>query len=374
MDINLKRIRSLIAFGSTLLITPAVTIANEGTSDAFLAGYLTAILEKELGWEKGSYHLDVRGHRAMITLQEDDVERRNGLEEKLMKIENIEGMNIQVQIAETASESQTSKPKKRHSFLGLQPDTTPFPTGDLFWPLIADPKQPQFFASYRRYDTDVDTVNLGAVGYGETFGLYRHKGKRRGDSLQLSIAAGLFAQFNLDAPSKDLINADYVVGFPLTYRYGPLSARLRVYHQSSHLGDEFLLNERPERVNLSFESVEFLVSYDWNTLRIYLGGERLIDPEPSSLNTEGAHGGLEYRGTQPILWGGHLVGGLDLKSWEEHDWSIDLSLKIGLEFGRANPGSHRLRLMGEAYDGHAPHGQFYNSEISYYGAGIYLGF
>jgi len=58
----------------------------------------------------------------------------------------------------------------------------------------------------------------------------------------VSLFGAVFAQFNLDTPSFDLLNADYLVGPELTLRHGRWSGRVRFYHQSSHLGDEFLLN------------------------------------------------------------------------------------------------------------------------------------
>lgn len=54
-----------------------------------------------------------------------------------------------------------------------------FPSDDVFRPLMADPKQPQFFATYqsvqRREPTSTVTgvgksVNVGSVGFGENFG------------------------------------------------------------------------------------------------------------------------------------------------------------------------------------------------------------
>lgn len=357
-----------------LLLCPLTVVADEEISDEFLAGYLTSVLEREFDWERDSYRLKVHDGVATVTLPEEDTDRRTQIESALPVIEGLQGVNILMKQAAVVAEQPVTARRKLYSFLGVTPDTTPFPVGDLFLPLLADPKQPQFFVSYRSYETSVDTLNLGAVGFGETFGLYRRDGKRQGDGLQVSIAGGLFAQFNMDAPSSDLINADYVIGLPVTYRHGPLSARLRLYHQSSHLGDEFLLNVQPERINLSFESLELLFSYEWRGLRGYLGGEYLIDRDPSDLEPGGLHGGLEYRGRRPLLFGGRLASALDLKSWEEHDWSVDASLKVGLEFGTAQPGHRRLRLMAEAYDGHAPHGQFYQEEISYFGLGAYFGF
>jgi len=342
--------------------------------DAFLAGYLEAVLERELGWPRGTFALTVEHGLATVTLPQEDEERRAQLTTRLPIIEGLQGVNVVVAAPAPAKAPPPTVRRRVYSFLGITPDTTPFPVGDLFLPLLADPKQPQFFASYRLYDTPTDRAHLAAVGFGETFGLYRREGERPGDGLQVSLAGALFAQFNLDAPSNDLVNADYTIGLPVTYRHRPWSMRLRVYHQSSHLGDEYLLRAHPQRVNLSFESAEFIGSYEWRNWRAYLGGEYLFHHEPADLKPGGYHGGLEYRGKAPLLFGGRLVGGVDLKSWQEHAYSVDTSLKVGLEFGAAQPGRRRLRVMAEGYRGYAPHGQFYDDKIRYFGVGVYLGF
>ena len=167
------------------------------------------------------------------------------------------------------------------------------PVGELFWPLLADPKQPQFYVSARNYKVSGETVTAAAVAYGETFGLYRWN--RPQGRWQVSLAGALFAQFDLESASHDLVNADYTLGVPVSYRRDAWSVRLRVYHQSSHLGDEFLLRNHPERINLSFESLEVLASREGQKWRGYFGGEYVIHREPSDLRPGGLHGGVEYR-------------------------------------------------------------------------------
>ena len=196
-----------------------------------------------------------------------------------------------------------------------------------------------------------------------------------GDGLQLSVEASLVARFNMSTPSYSLINADYSIGIPLTFRSGAHSIRFRLYHQSSHLGDEYLLSANPpNRINLSFEALELLYSFEWRGWRGYAGGEYLIRKDPADLKPGMAHWGIEYRGTRPLLWKGRLVGGVDWKSYEEHAWAKDTSVKVGLEFGRPNPGQRRLRLMAEWYRGYDPRGQFYMNRVEYYGLNVSLGF
>lgn len=189
----------------------------------------------------------------------------------------------------------------------------------------------------------------------------------------------MFAQFDMDFDSKDLINADYVIGFPLTWRRGAWAGRLNLYHQSSHLGDELLLREGgPERINLSFEA---LVARDLGPWRIYGGGDYLIDPEPEGLASGILHAGTEYRHAGSAFGVGRLgrarwTGAADLKSLEEHDWSIAWTLRAGLELSPvgASPGPRRSwSLLIEAYEGPAPWGQFYQDDVSYLGLGFHRG-
>lgn len=263
--------------------------------------------------------------------------------------------------------------------------TVHLPRGDLFEPLLADPKEPRTFGAWVFSSTDDPTFgspDVGLAGFGDTWGLTLWPGAREGDGLQLSISGGVFAQFNMDTPSRDLINADYVIGIPLTWRRGSTSARLRLYHQSSHLGDEFLLAENPERLNLSFESLELLVSRNLGFWRVYGGGEYFLNPEPESLQELTGHAGVEYRHPARLVDFGRFgdarfVAALDVKSSETQDWREAVSFKTGLEVlaaGQTEADPDRSwSLLLEAFDGPAPYSQFFTLDVSWWGLGIQLG-
>lgn len=94
-------------------------------------------------------------------------------------------------------------------------DKTPpeaLPLSDPFKSLIADPKEPHFFQSYLRTDLQGTEFNMGTVGFGEYFGFYRGNGLLGGDGLQLGLSGVMLSQFNLDAPSANLLNTDFVTG------------------------------------------------------------------------------------------------------------------------------------------------------------------
>ena len=258
-----------------------------------------------------------------------------------------------------------------------------FPSDDVFRPLIADPKQPQFFAIWQqsRLRAENSSFSLGSVAIGENFGIYT---KRKGcDGWQVGLLTGVFAQFNLDEKNAALINTDFNVGLPLSWRSGNWSARLRYYHQSSHLGDEFL-GSHPEIKPSSFilEEAEGILSYDYRWLRLYGGAAVLVHREPSTIDRTRVQWGFEARAPamrtrilEPFLK--HLVvtpmvSG-DFKSHEELGWIINTNVVGGFEWSRTGS-RRRFRILATYFHGHNPYGQFYNQKIESIGVGAYFTF
>src|SRR5690242_13801777 len=110
-----------------LLITAAN--AAERADDRFLQGYVAAILEQQLGWAAGTFQVYVRGRIVTVVMNADDPVQREKAERALAHIDDVEQVHIVVSSAVPQAENQP----------------VVFPAGDLFRPLIADPKQPQFF-------------------------------------------------------------------------------------------------------------------------------------------------------------------------------------------------------------------------------------
>ena len=255
-----------------------------------------------------------------------------------------------------------------------------FPEDQIFCPLVADPKEARSFVSFlhgtfRSLDDPTgEGTSIASVGLGDSFGLVRSGGPESGEGVQLDVIGSIFAQFDLGAPSNDLINADYIIGLPLTFRRNGCSVRAKLYHQSSHLGDEYLLrSEDIVRENLSFESVELLVSQELGLLRAYVGGEWIFRREPDTLPDSLFHAGVELRTGRARKV--QMVAGVDVKTTELHDWSPAVSGRVGLEVGRPGPEGHPGRLIMlllELYEGPSPYGQFFQDDISYIGAGIHF--
>lgn len=242
----------------------------------------------------------------------------------------------------------------------------------LFRPLIADPRWPHFSISYQYYFDDDELKNVGATSFGETLPFYRSRAF--GGQWQIGIQAAVFAIFDLDSESMDLINADYWVGIPLSYKKENFSSLLRLFHQSSHLGDEFLLRSRVDRINLSYEVLDFKVSYDLREwIRLYSGIGHLIRREPADLDPWSVQYGLELR--SPSAYGVFRpVAGADFKNREESGWNTDMMLSLGIFIESEKTVWNKLHIMIEYFNGRSPHGQFYERYIEFLsiGTGFYF--
>jgi hypothetical protein len=251
--------------------------------------------------------------------------------------------------------------------------TEALPPTDLFQPPLADLREPRTTISYLNYASrkeadDHDGPNdAGSVSLGDTFPI-ANIARSDGSTLQFGIEAGIFSLFDLNGESNDLVNADYLGGFNLTYQDARWSVRGRFFHQSSHLGDEFLLNNPDiERLNLSYEEANFLLSYHWNWLRLYGGGGAIFRSEPD-LDPFSGQFGIELRAADAIE-GLDLIFAADFQAREELDYNINESYLAGVGLNKYN--DRELRLMGGYYSGYSPNGQFFGDEVEFWSLGLY---
>jgi len=371
MDEALRR--AVLALG-LLLLAGAPAAAATGSEDAFVAGYAAAILEREFKLTAPSLRVD----NGVISVRLSDLRGadRDRVQTALQAIRGV----VRVEILEPGTEPSVAPPVASDPTATTPPlrvlmewQTGLLPGGSLFKPLIADPRWPHFAASFQRHLRDPQLVDVGAVSFGETFALYRD---RLGSGWwEVGVQAGVFAVFDLDADSKDLVNADYLVAIPVSYRSGDFSAMFRLFHQSSHLGDEFLLRTRTNRINLSYESVDLKLSYDLGDVaRVYTGAGYLFDQDPSRLNPWSIQYGLELTSPWPPRdrrW--RPIVAADFQQREENAWSLDFSLRAGVQLDGVLL-TRNMQLLIEYFKGRSPNGQFYREKIEYIGLGTHFHF
>ena len=249
-----------------------------------------------------------------------------------------------------------------------------FPRVSLFAPLSADPRWPRFTIGYTRYFDDSQLTHVGTAEAGASVAIVQ-KDNRRG-SWEIGIQGGIFSIFDFGAPSSDLVNADYLGGLTFSYALDSLVFLARFFHQSSHLGDEFLLNNEVERINLSFEALDVMLSYvprPW--ARVYGGAAVIVRVEPSDLDRWSLQAGAEVRPlTSTTNVPVQLLMAVDLQSWQQNDWVLDVSFIAGATLDPIGESSYRVDFLIRYYIGRSPNGQFFTERIQTLGPAVQLYF
>ncbi|CAF23299.1 DUF1207 domain-containing protein [Candidatus Protochlamydia amoebophila] len=236
----------------------------------------------------------------------------------------------------------------------------------MFRPFLADPRQLTYSVGWR-FNDRATVKNVIDVSFGDTLPIFRWCDiwKFRGD-LQLELEGGVWAIFDPLHKSAPLIDADYYVGIPITYAFGNWALRLRGYHISTHIGDEFLINHPHfDRRNPSIEAIDLSVSWQKEQIRLYgvLGWVCCQDDSfrvgPFYLET-----GLELRLSQ-LGYRDHCnrlysepFFGMHFRYQSHFKKHINQTYVLGWEWGKVSGIRRKFRLFLEYHDGYSLDGQF----------------
>lgn len=284
----------------------------------------------------------------------------------------------------------------------LNPQRSPFPESDcdfaqrcglwgvwlpecpvLFRPLLADPRQINYSVGWRFNDQALGK-NIIDVSFGDTLAIYRWNdiGPCHGQ-LQLELEGALWAVFNPLHESSPLIDADYYVGFPVTYAFDRWQFRIRGYHVSTHIGDEFLIdNPYFYRRNPSAEFIDFFVSNDFTDEIRYYAGVGVIIHQDTTFKTGRvfAEAGSEVRLRQMGFtdFRNQLYGepyyAMNFRFRKDFKHHIDQTYVLGYEIGKLYGLCRKLRFYLEYHDGYSLDGQFQKLATNYLSIRFSYGF
>lgn len=253
----------------------------------------------------------------------------------------------------------------------------------LFRPLIADPREVTYSAGWR-FDDQVLARNVIDVSFGDSVPFYRWCKIWPWDGeMQIDLEGALWAVFDPLHESAPLINADYYGGLVLSYAIGEWAFRLRGYHISSHIGDEFLIDHPHfRRRNVSNEYIDFYVSCDWtDEIRLYSGIGYIVG-EDSEFHIGRFFGAV---GTEIRLhrlgfvdWCTHLYGepflGMHFRHNKSFKHHVDATYVLGYEWGKLCGLCRKVRLYMEYHDGYSLEGQFQKDATNYFSIRMSYGF
>lgn len=253
----------------------------------------------------------------------------------------------------------------------------------LFKPFVADPREVDYSVGWRFNDNAL-VKNVIDVSFGDIVTFYRwlNVGPWEGQ-LDIGLEGALWAVFDPLHYSSPLMNADYYVGVPICYAFGPWSFRLRGYHISSHIGDEFLLDHPHfKRKNPSAEYIDLFASYyPTDDIRLYGGVGYVIGMDESfRIGRYYAVAGAELHMSQLGFIDVHdqVYGrpyyGMHFHYQTLHRQHINQTYVLGYEWGKLCGLQRILRAFIEYHDGYSVEGQHFNRPTNYFSVRMSYGF
>mgnify|MGYP000517602617 CR=1 FL=1 len=255
--------------------------------------------------------------------------------------------------------------------------------GLLFKPFIADPRQITYSIGWR-FNDQVLAKNVIAVSFGDDLPIYRWCAVQPwGGQMQIDLEGALWGVFDPLHDSSPLINADYYVGIPISYAIGRWGFRLRAYHISSHIGDEFLLeHEGFDRRNPSAEYIDWAVSYYiTDEIRFYSNLGWIVQHDDSfPAGNYYIEAGAELRFLEMGFYDqcqnlfGYPFFGMHFHFNNHYSTHIDNTYVLGYEWGKACGNQRRVRAFIEYHNGYSVEGQFRKYPSDYFSINMSYGY
>lgn len=204
---------------------------------------------------------------------------------------------------------------------------------------------------------------VGLLRYG-TRDLIRNQG------WQLDVEAAAFPRLDLEN-EWDVVATDFRAGVPITYAQGPWQFKFGYFHLSSHLGDEYIINENVlERLNYVRDGFVLGTGYfptpDW---RLY-GEASWAFKTDDGAEPWHFQFGAEFSPLTSITPSGSPFLAVNAYLREEVDFGGAVSAQTGWQW-RRHGGTQLLRMGVQYYNGKSPQFQFFNQFEQLFSFGLW---
>ncbi len=209
----------------------------------------------------------------------------------------------------------------------------------------------------------------GEAGVGEDFPLVA---LRRGEHpITLGFGATVYGRFHLDDAKSSLISNDWTVGLNTQARLSRrVEVALQLYHESSHLGDEYADTFGDPRLDWTREVGVVWLWFTEGSWRASAALSQVLVDQLELRRTGGVLA-LDFRGRSAPFLGqrARLIGGIYSDAYAATDWQVSTSFKLGAAFSGEREG-RELRLSLIAHSGLSTQRQFFRERSRYVGAEV----
>ncbi|HUR94339.1 MAG TPA: DUF1207 domain-containing protein [Gemmatimonadales bacterium] len=221
--------------------------------------------------------------------------------------------------------------------------------------------------SVRRGESDFGREPEAEVVLGENFPVIA---LRRGSRpISLGFGTQVAGRFSLGDRKSALISNDWTVGINTTASLGAWTVTGELYHESSHLGDEYGDRFGASRLDWTREVASAWVSYGPGRIRLS-GNVSYVLVDELDLDRPAAALAVDFHGGRiGSMLGGALrpVGGIFLEGTAATSWRLSSSAKLGVTLAPSGT-SREIGVALIAHDGLSTQRQFFRRESRYVGA------
>lgn len=245
------------------------------------------------------------------------------------------------------------------------------PAGLLYKAYLAGEKEPRISSAWlapRQGNIVWENTLGGRVGVIR----YGNSNPLRPQGFQFDLEGAVMARVDPQADSAPLIASDYRIGLLGTWRVEDTAIKAGYYHLSSHVGDEYLINNPGfDRLNYVRDSLivgvtEYFADDDWSVYGEFAYAFNAEDgAEPIELQY-----GVQWA---PMVtgWPGTPYAAINGHTREDFGWITSVNVMAGWLW-RSKYTNRTLRVGMQYYDGPSMQWEFVNQHESLLGGGIWF--
>lgn len=212
------------------------------------------------------------------------------------------------------------------------------------------------------------------MALGHTWGMARWSTNDDRWLWQWNVEAMAFSRFELGGSVNSFETVDFFANLPVAARNDAFSARLMLFHESSHLGDDYIRRTADQGFRYSVDGLRGNAAWEpvgW--ARVYAGFGYLLHTIPSP-DRRTLQAGFELT-TQELglspRYPTRLFLAQDVQSHENAAWNLNSRTVAGVTVGSKNV-RRFMRVFLGYFEGHSPYGQFFRRRERYLDLGLSL--
>lgn len=238
------------------------------------------------------------------------------------------------------------------------------PPQNLFDAPIADPRWPKFLLGLSHDFEGSLGKTIWTFNFGEDIGIVKFGNKK--SPFEFGVQAAAFGIMDINSTPTRLINTDYFVALYISHQRNNFQHLWEINHQSSHVGDEYLLSPDGQnlvRVNLSYEMLKYSLRYKHSpNFSPYIYAGYIITADPNYIKRWDFAAGVDLYSRKIIFKDStRLIAGAYVNTWEENNFHPTYVVRAGLQYERIKYCNRFLQLLVEYTGGKSQQGQFYDT-------------